>query len=310
VLTELRSVGGIPARLQVARDSQEALGYLLNHANDLPRLVLLDLRLPNIDGTGSRCSGALVTSRGISHFRSPLANHPPSRSDCKYTPFAPCLRPRRANRGVFPREVVSQRSERTRLTPAVILTSFTAPDDVATGYRYGVNSYVCNRSPSTSSQFSRLLRELGLGHGLPAAAGNDAPRGHAAAPSCSRRSSSSGIPSEGSCTDITWLSCCPVGDPPPPTRARRSGANVRAAVDRAPYVWRGAVSHRRRGRDLSRQRGTAGNPPAGAPSETRSPLPLGATKQPVPRSANVSESAMKETRGCLIAQRPRLRGRR
>ena len=49
-LTELALRGTIPARLQVARDGQEALDYLFNHANELPRLVLLDLGLPNIDG--------------------------------------------------------------------------------------------------------------------------------------------------------------------------------------------------------------------------------------------------------------------
>jgi two-component system, response regulator len=38
------------ANVEVARDGQEALDYLANDANDLPRLVLLDLRLPNIDG--------------------------------------------------------------------------------------------------------------------------------------------------------------------------------------------------------------------------------------------------------------------
>jgi len=41
----------------------------------------------------------------------------------------------------------------------VILTSSTAPDDVATGYRYGANSYVCK--PLDFDQFSRRLRELG-----------------------------------------------------------------------------------------------------------------------------------------------------
>ena len=49
-LTELALRGDIRASLQVARDGQEALDYLFNGANDLPRLVLLDLRLPNIDG--------------------------------------------------------------------------------------------------------------------------------------------------------------------------------------------------------------------------------------------------------------------
>ncbi len=108
-LTELALRGDIPARLQVARDGQEALDYLFNGANDLPRLVLLDLRLPNIDG--------LEVLRRI------------------------------------------RENQRTRLTPVVILTSSTAPDDVATGYRYGANSYVCK--PLDFDQFSRLLRELG-----------------------------------------------------------------------------------------------------------------------------------------------------
>ncbi len=108
-LTELALRGDIPARLQVARDGQEALDYLFNHANDLPRLVLLDLRLPNIDG--------LEVLRRI------------------------------------------RENERTSLTPVVILTSSTAPSDVATGYRYGANSYV--GKPLEFDQFSRLLRELG-----------------------------------------------------------------------------------------------------------------------------------------------------
>ena len=108
-LTELALRGTIPARLQVARDGQEALDYLFNHANELPRLVLLDLRLPNIDG--------LEVLRRI------------------------------------------RENERTRLTPVVILTSSTAPDDIATGYRYGANSYVCK--PLDFDQFSRRLRELG-----------------------------------------------------------------------------------------------------------------------------------------------------
>ena len=34
----------------VARDGQEALDYLFNDAHDLPNLVLLDLKLPKLDG--------------------------------------------------------------------------------------------------------------------------------------------------------------------------------------------------------------------------------------------------------------------
>ena len=41
---------GTTAGIEVARDGQEALDYLFNDANDMPRLVLLDLNLPEIDG--------------------------------------------------------------------------------------------------------------------------------------------------------------------------------------------------------------------------------------------------------------------
>jgi CheY-like chemotaxis protein len=109
VLTEI-ALRGVPASLVVARDGQEALDYLFSDANDLPRLVVLDLRLPNIDG--------LEVLRRI------------------------------------------RENERTRLTPVVILTSSTAPDDVATCYRYGANSYVCK--PLDFDQFSGLVRQLGF----------------------------------------------------------------------------------------------------------------------------------------------------
>ena len=38
------------ATVEVVRDGQEAIDYLLNEGKDLPRLVLLDLKLPKIDG--------------------------------------------------------------------------------------------------------------------------------------------------------------------------------------------------------------------------------------------------------------------
>jgi CheY-like chemotaxis protein len=38
------------ASVEVARDGYEALDHLFNDAKDIPRLVLLDLKLPNIDG--------------------------------------------------------------------------------------------------------------------------------------------------------------------------------------------------------------------------------------------------------------------
>jgi two-component system response regulator len=41
---------GVPATLEVARDGQEAMDYLTNDGKALPRLVLLDLKLPKIDG--------------------------------------------------------------------------------------------------------------------------------------------------------------------------------------------------------------------------------------------------------------------
>ena len=41
---------GTSANIEVARDAEEALDYLANDANHVPRLVLLDLKLPNVDG--------------------------------------------------------------------------------------------------------------------------------------------------------------------------------------------------------------------------------------------------------------------
>jgi two-component system response regulator len=107
-LTEV-ALRGLPASLQVARDGQQALDYLFNDANELPRLVLLDLRLPTIDGL-----------EVLRHIRE---------------------------------------KERTRLTPVVILTSSTAPEDIAAGYRHGANSYVCK--PVDFDEFSGRIRELG-----------------------------------------------------------------------------------------------------------------------------------------------------
>lgn len=49
-LTGLAVRRGVPAKIGVARDGEEALDYLFDEANDLPRLVVLDLRLPGIDG--------------------------------------------------------------------------------------------------------------------------------------------------------------------------------------------------------------------------------------------------------------------
>ncbi len=107
-LTE-RALRGVPAHLEIARDGEEALDYLLNDGNDLPRLVLLDLLLPNPDG--------LEVLRRI------------------------------------------REHERTSLTPVVILTSSSSPNDVAAGYRCGANSYV--RKPVDFDEFARLIGEIG-----------------------------------------------------------------------------------------------------------------------------------------------------
>jgi CheY-like chemotaxis protein len=40
----------VPATLEVARDGQEAMDCLTNDGKALPRLVLLDLKLPKVDG--------------------------------------------------------------------------------------------------------------------------------------------------------------------------------------------------------------------------------------------------------------------
>jgi two-component system, response regulator len=98
------------ATVEVARDGQEALDYLVNNANDLPRLVLLDLKLPNIDG--------LEVLRRV-------------RAD-----------------------------ERTRRVPVVILTGYSAPNDVAAAYRSGANSYV--RKPVDFDQFAEVIHHLGV----------------------------------------------------------------------------------------------------------------------------------------------------
>jgi CheY-like chemotaxis protein len=50
MLTELALRQGISAKLEIARNGQEALDYLSDEANEIPRLVLLDLRLPNVNG--------------------------------------------------------------------------------------------------------------------------------------------------------------------------------------------------------------------------------------------------------------------
>ena len=41
---------GTTANIEVARDGQEALDYLFDEQNNTPRIVVLDLNLPEIDG--------------------------------------------------------------------------------------------------------------------------------------------------------------------------------------------------------------------------------------------------------------------
>ena len=48
-LTEV-ALRGLPADLKIARDAREAFGYLFGDTNELPWLVVLDLRLPGVDG--------------------------------------------------------------------------------------------------------------------------------------------------------------------------------------------------------------------------------------------------------------------
>jgi two-component system response regulator len=50
--------------------------------------------------------------------------------------------------------------ERTRLLPVVILTSSREEQDLISGYRLGVNSYI--RKPVDFSQFMEAIRQLGL----------------------------------------------------------------------------------------------------------------------------------------------------
>ncbi|MCL4464495.1 MAG: response regulator [Chloroflexi bacterium] len=104
-------------RVVVMQDGVEALDYSFGggvyagrELDDQPILILLDLKLPRVDG--------LEVPRRI-------------RAD-----------------------------ERTKLLPAVILTSSREEADVVAGYSLGANSYV--RKPVNSEEFAEAVRQLGL----------------------------------------------------------------------------------------------------------------------------------------------------
>ncbi len=110
----LREATG-PVRIVHARDGEAALEYLgLSNSppaaekNEVPGLVLLDLRLPRIDG--------LDVLRRIKEAQS--------------------LRP----------------------VPVVVLTTSSAPTDIARAYRFHANSYLAK--PVSFDHFSRLMQTL------------------------------------------------------------------------------------------------------------------------------------------------------
>ena len=114
VILALREAG-VVSRVDVVRDGEEALEYLFDAPGRdatpaLPLLVLLDIKLPKIDGFA-----VLRTIR---------------------------------------------REERTRMLPAVILSSSTVQEDIARAYELGANSYVCK--PVEFSGFSDTVRQVGL----------------------------------------------------------------------------------------------------------------------------------------------------
>ena len=110
----LREAGGL-IRIVHARDGEAALDYLGlsspsagREKNEVPGLVLLDLRLPRIDG--------LDVLRRIKEAQS--------------------LRP----------------------VPVVILTTSSAPSDIARAYSFHANSYLAK--PVSYDHFSRLMQTL------------------------------------------------------------------------------------------------------------------------------------------------------
>lgn len=107
----------IKNHIVVAHDGVEALDYLFGtgmyagrDVSDTPAVVLLDIKLPKIDGLE-------------------------------------VLRRLRAD-------------QRTRLVPAVILTSSKEEQDLVRGYALGANSYV--RKPVDFTEFMDAVRQLGM----------------------------------------------------------------------------------------------------------------------------------------------------
>jgi two-component system response regulator len=104
-------------RIHVARDGEEALDFIFcrgaHRSRDItqfPKLILLDLKLPKVDGM----------------------------------------------------EVLRQvkADTRTRIIPVTILTASKEEEDVARGYRLGVNSYI--QKPVDFDQFCGTVTQLGM----------------------------------------------------------------------------------------------------------------------------------------------------
>jgi two-component system, response regulator len=107
---------GVAHSLVVARDGAEALDYLLGTGTDarrdarvMPSLVLLDLKLPKVDG--------LEVLRRL------------------------------------------RQDERTRLIPAVVLSTSLEQRDVTSACSLGANSYI--RKPVDFDQFMEVMRQVG-----------------------------------------------------------------------------------------------------------------------------------------------------
>jgi two-component system, response regulator len=104
-------------RIHIVRDGEEALEFLaecerevLNGHHVFPKLILLDLKLPKVDGIQVLQS---IKSKAL-----------------------------------------------TRFIPVVILTSSKEDEDIVSGYRLGVNSYL--QKPVDFEQFRSMVKQLGF----------------------------------------------------------------------------------------------------------------------------------------------------